>query len=446
MMRIRNRLWRGVTRLLVALCVTGGAATSSAADQSIPASIYSCETAGCNENSPQYGHWSFEGNKGHASWPKFGLEAELTVERFTDHEVVIRRVDVGRTKGTSAVYRGTINGSRIEGTSEYTVPGQPTQTFPWSATIETPDSSARLQAWKPLITVPLPDTLHFCAAHCYTFILKGDHYEGIAGGAYTGKINVRKFTATEVELNRIDPPNQWFPKGLTATLSGKVTPQGDSIENGKLVWTFGQAGTYDMYLAWGRALKDLPGDDNFLPPLVLHFCAANCTTWYLTLDHKGFTKTPKTPALEARGYGMRIVRFRHDGVELERKDAPSPGFPQGLQAVVTGQVSDKSTGLVNGKIQWTSGQSGTFDAAMSWGTGLNDIQGDNGPAQVAVNQSGWSDLLMFFLATGSSSDSSSRSHHQCDNDIDCMGHGGHGRCVNEDWGENYTHTYCVQGP
>src|SRR5262249_9880776 len=160
-------------------------------------------------------------------------------------------------------------------------------------------------------------------------------------------------------------------------------------------------GTYDMYLAWGQGLKDLPGDDNFLPPLILHFCAAHCTTWYLTLDHKGYTKTPRTPALGSEGYGMRIVRFRLDGVELERKDPPSPGFPQGLQAVVTGQVSDKSTGLVNGKIQWTSGQSGTFDAYMSWGTGINDIQGDDGTAQVAVNQGGWPDLLMFFLATGS---------------------------------------------
>jgi hypothetical protein len=133
------------------------------------------------------------------------------------------------------------------------------------------------------------------------------------------------------------------------------------------------------------------------------------------------------------------VRFARDGVELERTDPPNPSFPQGLKAIIKGPVSNERNGLSGGKIQWTVGQSGTFDARMSWGTGLDAIPGEDGPGQVAGDQSLMGDLLMLMLAASFSSDSDSdRPRHACTTDFDCRG----GRCVHEDFGLGYMHTWC----
>jgi hypothetical protein len=248
-----------------------------------------------------------------------------------------------------------------------------------------------------------PTVLHFCAAHCATWYLTADH-EGYAGAPNIGSadpygVKIVTFNRDSVVLNRTDPPNQWFPQGLKATITGNVSPEGGSLKDGKIHWTFGQSGAYDMRLTWGHALDSIPGDDNYLPPVVLHFCAAHCATWYLTLDRKGYSGVPKAPGIDPDGYGVRIVRFTHDAVELDRSDPPNQWFPQGLKAVLTGQVSPTGNGLINGKIRWTFGQSGLYDMRMSWGTGLDAIPGQDGPtlASGAQGEQLLESLFLLFL-------------------------------------------------
>ena len=116
-----------------------------AADIAVPANLFSCETAGCNAQSPQYGQWTFMGTKGQATWSRLRVTAQLTVERYDADQVVIRRVDnIGPTQGLTAVYKGKINGSRIEGTSQYSWPGHPLdgQSFPWFATLDAQGAGA----------------------------------------------------------------------------------------------------------------------------------------------------------------------------------------------------------------------------------------------------------------------------------------------------------------
>jgi len=85
--------------------------------QTIPARLSECETYGCG------GDWRFNDRKGTAHWPN-GAEAELTVERWDQDQVIIRRKDISaQTLGATAVYTGKINGNRIEGEATYTWPG-----------------------------------------------------------------------------------------------------------------------------------------------------------------------------------------------------------------------------------------------------------------------------------------------------------------------------------
>jgi len=126
-----------------------------------------------------------------------------------------------------------------------------------------------------------PPVLHFCAAHCTTWYLTSDG-QGYTGAPHQSRaepygVRIVTFNRDSVVLNRRDAPNQWFPQGLKATITGNVSPTGDSLQDGKIRWTFGQSGIYDMRLTWGRALDSIPGDDNYLPPVVLHFCAAQRT-------------------------------------------------------------------------------------------------------------------------------------------------------------------------
>lgn len=68
--------------------------------------------------------WIFEGQHGQAKW-HYGAVADLTIERFDGRTVVIRRVDPAGSYSSrfvppgqlfTAVYTGTIDGDRIDGT------------------------------------------------------------------------------------------------------------------------------------------------------------------------------------------------------------------------------------------------------------------------------------------------------------------------------------------
>jgi len=88
----------------------------------VPATMRQCEGGLCEQGGG--GTWTFDGRTGKACWT-IGVEADLTVERYENGEVIIRRVDAanGSTRGATAIYKGTVRGNRIEGTVDYNWPG-----------------------------------------------------------------------------------------------------------------------------------------------------------------------------------------------------------------------------------------------------------------------------------------------------------------------------------
>ncbi len=130
---------------------------------------------------------------------------------------------------------------------------------PARVTTKTVDASPPLPPTADNADLGYPSVMHFCAAHCATWNFKnGRMGEGPYG------VTIARWTADSVVLNRSDPPNQWFPNGLKAVITGRMSPEHDKLVNGKITWTFGQAGTYDAKVTWGSALDEIPGQDG--PP------------------------------------------------------------------------------------------------------------------------------------------------------------------------------------
>jgi hypothetical protein len=116
----------------------------------VPASLVACEGNPCGPP----GNWTFEGSRGHANWPKLGIDADLDVRQFDEDGVVIYRKDVaGPTKGLVAIYRGKLNGPRADGTVEYTWPGHfdKARTAHFTAIIDAKIARAFLAGLKPAV-------------------------------------------------------------------------------------------------------------------------------------------------------------------------------------------------------------------------------------------------------------------------------------------------------
>ena len=140
-----------------------------------------------------------------------------------------------------------------------------------------PGSSADPTAPAPNAATASPDgplqyprVMHFCAAHCATW----NFTNGYAGKEPYG-VRISHWTPDSVILTRSDPPSQWFPRGLRAVISGQMSAAQDKLVNGKITWTFGQAGTFDCQVTWGDALEDIPGQDGPPAPPVANVPAAS---------------------------------------------------------------------------------------------------------------------------------------------------------------------------
>jgi hypothetical protein len=63
-------------------------------------------------------------------------------------------------------------------------------------------------------------------------------------------------------MARTDLPNQWLPRGLRFRYVGKISADGNHINRGTQITTFGmEPGAGPFYAAWGSAIDDVPGDD-----------------------------------------------------------------------------------------------------------------------------------------------------------------------------------------
>lgn len=113
------------------------------------------------------------------------------------------------------------------------------------------------------VTFPLPSTLHWCSQHCSTWTLdKGapfdkPHYGNQALGSI---VIVERFTRESVIMHRTD----YRPYPGTAVLRGQLSPDGNSIVNGTIEWTYHPCcglGTGKFQAAWGAAINTVPGSD-----------------------------------------------------------------------------------------------------------------------------------------------------------------------------------------
>jgi hypothetical protein len=100
--------------------------------------------------------------------------------------------------------------------------------------------------------------MHWCGKSCMTLIWDTDHYTNAAApGNFI--MTVEKFTRDSVVLHRTD-----FKVPGTAVLTGKLSPQGDSIVDGTLTWTYHpccKLNTFPFTAAWGAAIGTVPGSD-----------------------------------------------------------------------------------------------------------------------------------------------------------------------------------------
>jgi hypothetical protein len=105
--------------------------------------------------------------------------------------------------------------------------------------------------------VQLPPVMHLCMGHCFPVMWDKGHYVQF-GPANTGIYTVESFTRESFILHRVDKGN--FP--LTATLTGKMSEDGNSVPDGQVEWTSGNSGKSRFKASWGSALGTLAGGDD----------------------------------------------------------------------------------------------------------------------------------------------------------------------------------------
>jgi hypothetical protein len=159
----------------------------------------------------------FPPKQGNGQWP-LGEVANLTVERYDENSVVIRRADpTGAAAGLTAVYTGTRHGTRVGGEFTSSWPGHwDTKSGNWYATVEAP--------------VSRPSVMHFCASNCFTLTWDRGHYVAGPRAApdWASTWVVDSFTRESVILRRHDSPTSFFPNGWDVVYRGRISPEGIS--------------------------------------------------------------------------------------------------------------------------------------------------------------------------------------------------------------------------
>lgn len=146
----------------------------------------------------------------------------------------------------------------------------------------------------------MPDAMRFCGpAHCATLTWNNGKYDAVYDNQATATYTVELFTPESVRFILRDKG------GGTAVLTGRISPQGDRIVDGKITWTSGATGTFPFTMTWGMAIATAsrpalasplaPGRQGEMTvgnvPLKLHACETNaaskverCGTWTWTAD------------------------------------------------------------------------------------------------------------------------------------------------------------------
>jgi hypothetical protein len=227
----------------------------------IPSSLSVCEDGhGCSA-------WTLNGKTGAIP----GL-ANLTVERFDDTVIAIRRQEVaGALKGIETLYVGLRRGNRVDGVATWKWSGQPpVGILGWHATVPTaaapPSQVATNQptpaapseprqglpmGMSPQVAPGPPQKLRFCAIGeddkhttvCENLTWARDHYDGVVDG--TTQV-AEKFTITKWDRVVMLDSTPMSPDGkeMHNRLLGTIAETGDRIDNGALFGNGFEAGTF----------------------------------------------------------------------------------------------------------------------------------------------------------------------------------------------------------
>jgi hypothetical protein len=235
MKRMESFLWAALLFAGHGAAQRAEAQAPSRAKAATPVTMTECE--GVNDCAT----WTFLGSQGNGQWPS-GETANLSVERYDNNSVVIRRADsTGSSAGLTAVYTGSRHGDRVGGEFTSSWPGHwDNKAGNWYATVEA--------------AVSRPTVMHFCWANCFTLILENGRYVRADGSDETW--TVESFTRGSVILHRHDAPAEWNGFSGDVPYKGQVAKDGGHLTK----VTVGGKPT-DFKLAWGAALNTLPGSN-----------------------------------------------------------------------------------------------------------------------------------------------------------------------------------------
>ncbi len=235
-MGVKN-VFVSIGAFFICCAVAQGQATTqlTSASDSLPSAMTEteCQGAQCTPDDSVKGTWIFSGILGAAHWAN-GAEAKIVVERFEPGDIEIRRIDLpdSSSYGLTAVYKGTLQGDRIEGTVVWSWNGHWNDQHPeghWSAEIHTSTPTPL-----PAEAIKIPSSLFECEAdQCAPgrpggclWVFHGTEGESHCRNRAESSLVIEKFDSDGIVIRRTELPNS-VSAGLTALYTGKLL--GDRI-------------------------------------------------------------------------------------------------------------------------------------------------------------------------------------------------------------------------
>jgi hypothetical protein len=196
--------------------------------------ILVCESAGNTCSQPNASLdivWTLNGTTGTATSPSNPAGSRLTIEKFDSDTLVIQRVDdSGPTSGLSATYSGTVHGTQIAGTVQYSWPGHPDypSTGTFSAVLQDQvavQPAAASESASTSTSPSLPSELLVCENHgaCNAaWILNGSTGTGtwFARNPVKANLTVDRADSDYIRIRRTDTTD-----GVSAVYAG--SPHGN---------------------------------------------------------------------------------------------------------------------------------------------------------------------------------------------------------------------------
>jgi enterochelin esterase-like enzyme len=192
-----------------------------------------CQGSQCTPDDSVTGTWTFHGILGDAQWTN-GAEATVVVDRFNPEEIEIHRIDLPNSSsyGLTAVYKGTVQGDRIEGTVVWSWNGHWNDQHPegrWSAEIRT-----SIPAPAPAAAIKIPTSLIECEAdQCAPgrpggclWVFHGSEGTSHCRNGAASSLVVEKFDSDGIVIRRTELPSS-VSAGLSALYTGEL--RGDRI-------------------------------------------------------------------------------------------------------------------------------------------------------------------------------------------------------------------------